>query len=61
MNEVHSADDLTWDPARIAYIQKALDSASLIIQTQFESVKFRKAFQYTMVCVDDHCSFMTLY
>ena len=49
MHGVNSEDDLTSDPARIPYIRKALDSAGLIIQTQFESNMFRQAFRYTMV------------
>ncbi|KGO46783.1 hypothetical protein PEX1_001800 [Penicillium expansum] len=45
---VGSVDELTSDPARVEFIQRALDSASLIIQTQYESDEFKRAFQYTM-------------
>ncbi|CAI7636475.1 unnamed protein product [Penicillium glandicola] len=45
---VGSENDLSSDPARIEFIQRALDSASLIIQTQYESDQFRQAFHYTM-------------
>ncbi|OQD97180.1 hypothetical protein PENSOL_c013G06366 [Penicillium solitum] len=45
---VGSAEDLSSDPARIEFIRRALDSASLIIQTQYESHEFRRSFYYTM-------------
>ncbi|CEJ61253.1 hypothetical protein PMG11_09790 [Penicillium brasilianum] len=43
-----SVDDLSLDPVRIGFIQRALDSASLMIQTQYESPGFRRSFKYTM-------------
>jgi hypothetical protein len=49
MHGVESAEELLSDPTRIGFIQRALDSASLIIQTQYESEAFRQAFRYTMV------------
>ncbi|KUL85970.1 hypothetical protein ZTR_06494 [Talaromyces verruculosus] len=48
MHGVESAEDLISDPIRLGFIQGALDSASLIIQTQFESEAFRQSFHYTM-------------
>ncbi|RAO64684.1 uncharacterized protein BHQ10_000696 [Talaromyces amestolkiae] len=48
MHGVELADDLMSDPIRLGFIQRALDSASLIIQTQFESETFRQSFHYTM-------------
>ncbi|CAI7604995.1 unnamed protein product [Penicillium discolor] len=45
---VGSAEDLSSDPARIEFIRRALDSASLMIQTQYESHEFRRSFHYTM-------------
>lgn len=49
MHGVELSSDLMSDPIRLGFIQRALDSASLIIQTQFESETFRKSFHYTMV------------
>lgn len=49
MHGVESAEELISDPSRIGFIQRALHSASLLIQTQFESKAFRQAFRYTMV------------
>lgn len=47
-----SVDDLSSDPVRIGFIQRALESASLMIQTQYESPDFRRSFKYTMVSAD---------
>ena len=37
------------DPSRILFIQKAVDSAKLILRTQLESTKFRRALRYAVV------------
>lgn len=49
MHGVESPEDLMSDPIRLGFIQRALDSATLIIQTQFESETFRQSLYYTMV------------
>lgn len=54
MHGVESAEDLISDPIRLGFIQRALDSASLIIQTQVESEAFRQSFHYTMVSFLTH-------
>jgi hypothetical protein len=54
MHGVDSADDLISDPIRLGFVQRALDSASLIIQTQYESEAFRQSFHYTMVRSNTH-------
>lgn len=48
MHGVESADDFL-DASRQAFVQKALDSAALLIQTQFESETFRRDIRYTIV------------
>ncbi|KAJ5578606.1 uncharacterized protein N7459_007570 [Penicillium hispanicum] len=45
---MESVEDLRSDPARIEFVQRALDSASLMIQTQHESPAFRRALKYTI-------------
>ncbi|CAI7567171.1 unnamed protein product [Penicillium pancosmium] len=43
-----SPDDLSSDPVRIDFIRRALDSASLIVETQHDSTSFRRAFKYSI-------------
>ncbi|KAJ5438499.1 uncharacterized protein N7458_009497 [Penicillium daleae] len=43
-----SADDLKSDPVRIEFIRRALESASLMIETQHESTNFRRSFKYSI-------------
>lgn len=38
------------DTNRLEFLQKALDNASLLIRTQFESDNFRRRLRYTLVC-----------
>ncbi|PYI07542.1 hypothetical protein BO78DRAFT_396400 [Aspergillus sclerotiicarbonarius CBS 121057] len=47
LHGLDSADERP-DPNRLAFIQKALDNASLLIRTQFESDNIRRQFQYTI-------------
>lgn len=39
------------DTNRLEFLQKALDNASLLIRTQFESDNFRRRLRYTLVCL----------
>ncbi|KAH6967825.1 hypothetical protein BKA56DRAFT_597241 [Ilyonectria sp. MPI-CAGE-AT-0026] len=48
LHSIESAADLGQDSTRIAFICTALDNASLLIQTQFESEAFRRDFRYTI-------------
>ncbi|KAL5332525.1 hypothetical protein BJX70DRAFT_392914 [Aspergillus crustosus] len=48
LQDIESAEDLTSDAARMKYIERALESACLIIQTQYNSTELRKFFHYTM-------------
>lgn len=47
-----SADDLKSDPVRIEFIRRALESASLMIETQHESTNFRRSFKYSIVSAE---------
>lgn len=49
LHSIESAADLEQDSTRVTFIRTALDNASLLIQTQFESEAFRRDFRYTMV------------
>ncbi|KAJ6069406.1 hypothetical protein N7499_011293 [Penicillium canescens] len=40
--------DLDSDPARIEYIQRAFETACLIIRSQFDSTRLRKSFKFAM-------------
>lgn len=37
------------DPVRLGFVKTALASACLLLQTQWESRSFRRAFRYTIV------------
>lgn len=49
LHNIESAADLEQDSIRVTFIRTALDNASLLIQTQFESEAFGRDFRYTMV------------